>query len=430
MLDRSIAPKTRTFEHLTIPPQVVEEMPGGVTLHIVDNGSLPVNRVCVMWNYGTAMGAMNGSRTIAEYVPELMREGSKTIDGATLAETIDFNGAWLRSRSTDHHAYIDLISLNHTTAKLLDLLTDIFNNASLPENAFDALHTKAVRRRQIELSKVSTLAEEAVAKLMFGAKHPYLNAESVEQIASVTYQDVVKAYELGTQHSKIDVYIGGRIDEQTLQTIRNFCRNLRPNLSNACEYKLVDMTPEAAQWQRIEVESSLQNALAAGIPAIKRDHPDYVNLRLVVIALGGYFGSRLMSNIREEKGLTYGISSALMGMREGAHTQINAQYATGNSQQVIDEVRNELRQLATEPMGNDELTRLKRFVTTNLAATLDSPFAIMDYYQNQVIVGTPSDYFATQFACINALNAETIMRIATQYLNPDDMRIVTAGGLV
>jgi predicted Zn-dependent peptidase len=252
----------------------------------------------------------------------------------------------------------------------------------------------------------------------------------VEQIAAISYQDVVKAYNLGTKHSKINIYIGGRIDEALLKAVRTFSANLRPTLADDFKFEIADMQPEPTQWQRIEVEHSLQNALSASIPTITRNHPDYINLRLTVIALGGYFGSRLMSNIREEKGLTYGISSVLMGMREGAHAQINAQFATGHSQEVIDEVHHELQVLATEPMGDEELTRLKRFVTSNLASTLDSPFAIMDYYQNQALVGTPDDYFDAQFRCINTLNAETIMRMASQYLNPDEMRIVTAGSLV
>ncbi len=430
MLDRTTPPATRPFERLSIPAEVVEEMPGGVTLHLIDNGSLPANRICVMWNYGTSQSALNGCAATAEFIPELIREGSKNIDGATLAETIDFNGAWLRARAADHHSLIDLISLNRTTPQLLDILADIFNNAVLPENAFEALRIKTAHSRGLQLSKVSTLAQEAATKLIVGNSHPYLQPDSVEQIASISYQDVVKAYNLGTKHSKINIYIGGRIDEALLKAVRTFSANLRPTLADDFKFEIADMQSEPTQWQRIEVEHSLQNALSASIPTITRNHPDYINLRLTVIALGGYFGSRLMSNIREEKGLTYGISSVLMGMREGAHAQINAQFATGHSQEVIDEVRHELQVLATEPMCDEELTRLKRFVTSNLASTLDSPFAIMDYYQNQALVGTPDDYFDAQFRCINSLNAETIMRMASQYLNPDEMRIVTAGSLV
>jgi predicted Zn-dependent peptidase len=430
MLDRTIPPKTRPFEHLSIPAEVVEEMPGGITLHLVDNGTLPVNRICVLWNYGNAMGAKDGCATLAGFIPELIREGSKNIDGATLAETIDFNGAWIRSRSGDHHSIIDLISLNHTTPHLLDILADIFCNATLPENAFEAMRVKAVSRRELQLSKVSTLSQEAACQLINGNNHPYLNADTVEQIEAVKYDDVVKAYETGTQRSKINIYVGGRIDSQLLQAVRNFGHSLRAHLSDPFNFEIVKMAPEAAQWKRIEVPGTLQNSLSASIPTISRDHADYINLRLTIIALGGYFGSRLMSNIREEKGLTYGISASLLGMREGAHAQINAQYATGNSQRVIDEVRHELQVLATQPMPDDELTRLKRFIMSNLASTLDSPFSIVDYYQNQVLVGTPNDYFDAQFKCINSLSAETIMRMASQYLNPDDMRIVTAGSLI
>jgi predicted Zn-dependent peptidase len=427
MLDRKTPPATRPFEHLSIPAEAVEEMPGGVTLHIVDNGTLPVNRICVLWNYGMSMAASKGCGTVAEFIPELIREGSAKIDGATLAETIDFNGAWIRSRSADQYSLIDLISLNRTTPQLLDILSDIFCNAVLPENAFEALRTKSLRRRELQLSKVSTLSQEGASKLIAGNAHPYLNPDTPDSIAAITYADIVDAYRVGTRQCKIHVYIGGRVDNDMLQAVRGFCQAISPEQHPLLHLDTVCMKPEPVQWQHIEVPGSLQNSLSASIPTISREHPDYINLRLTTIALGGYFGSRLMSNIREDKGLTYGISASLMGMREGAHAQINAQYATGNDQLVIDEVRHELQVLATQPMCDDELTRLKRFVTSNLAGTLDSPFSIVDYYQNQLLVGTPANYFDEQFRCINELNAEKIMQMAATYLNPDEMRIVTAG---
>jgi predicted Zn-dependent peptidase len=427
MLDRTTPPATREFEHLSIPAETVEQVTDGVTLHIIDNGDLPVNRICVLWNYGLNMAAKDGCSAVAEFIPELIREGSAKIDGATLAETIDFNGAWLRARGADHYSLIDLISLNHTTPQLLDIFSDVFCNAALPENAFDAILTKSVRRRQLQLSKVATLSQECASTLMCGTGHPYLNPDSVEQIERVRYADVVRAYNIGTKHSDIHVYIGGRVDSQLLQAVRTFSLSLRPTPTEKFIFPLAKMQPEPIQRQHINVPGSLQNSLSASIPTISREHPDYINLRLTTIALGGYFGSRLMSNIREEKGLTYGISAALMGMREGAHMQINAQYATGNDQQVIDEVRHELQVLATQPMPADELTRLKRFAASNLAGTLDSPFSIVDYYQNQLLVGTPSNYFDEQFRCVNELTADTIMLMAQKYLNPDEMRIVTAG---
>jgi predicted Zn-dependent peptidase len=430
MLDRTIPPKTGTFEHLSIPGESIEKTPGGITLHIVDNGTLPVNRVCLLWNYGNSMGAYDGCAAIAGFIPELIREGSSNIDGATLAETIDFNGAWLRARSADNYSLIDLISLNHTTPHLLDILSDIFCNASLPEKAFEALRTKAARRRELQLSKVSVLSQERACELINGYKHPYLNTDTVDQINNVSYSDIISAYNKGTKHSDIHVFVGGQIDESLHSVLRNFCEKIRPNETELHKFQLVNMNPEPAQTIHIDVPGSLQNSLSASIPTPSRNNPDYIDLRLAIIGLGGYFGSRLMSNIREEKGLTYGISASLLGMQEGAHAQINAQYAIGNTQQVIDEIRHELQVLASQPMPIDELTRLKRFVTSNLAATLDSPFSISDYYQNQLLVGTPADYFDSQFKCINSLTPERIMHIASKYLNPDDMRIVTAGSHV
>jgi len=145
------------------------------------------------------------------------------------------------------------------------------------------------------------------------------------------------------------------------------------------------------------------------------------------MALGGYFGSRLMMNVREEKGLTYGISSYLLGCREGSYVTIAAQCDCDNTALVIDEIKAEMRRLADNPPQGEELSRLKLHAATSLAEILDTPASIMGYYANRLYVGTPDDYFESQQAAINALSGEIIAEMASRYLQPDMLSVVVAG---
>ena len=172
---------------------------------------------------------------------------------------------------------------------------------------------------------------------------------------------------------------------------------------------------------------SMQNAIAMGIPAISRHHEDYVPLRLTVMALGGYFGSRLMTNIREEKGLTYGIGAALMGGHEGSHAYISAKCDSNFTDKVISEIKAELVRLASDPPRGEELERLRMHAYVSLLEILDTPKSIMDYYRTMLIAGTPADYLERQLKGITGLSSDVISEMASKYLRPELLRTSIAG---
>lgn len=162
------------------------------------------------------------------------------------------------------------------------------------------------------------------------------------------------------------------------------------------------------------------------IPAIPRTHPDYNALRMTVTALGGYFGSRLMTNIREDKGYTYGISAALLGAREGGYTMISAQCDDRYTEALIEETKSELRQMVDKPLSDDEFNRLKFNVASDLASTLDSPMTMMDYYILKRSVGIPDNYFEARQATLATIDPDTIREMSRRYLDPDQLRISIA----
>ena len=145
------------------------------------------------------------------------------------------------------------------------------------------------------------------------------------------------------------------------------------------------------------------------------------------MALGGYFGSRLMTTIREEKGLTYGITAALIGSQEGAYLKISAQCDKSFTAAVLDETRNELRRLVTDPPRGEELQRLKLHAQSALAEMLDTPQSIATYYITELLVNTPTNYYDMQQDSIDAFGPDKCAALAEKYLNPDKLLTAIAG---
>ena len=148
---------------------------------------------------------------------------------------------------------------------------------------------------------------------------------------------------------------------------------------------------------------------------------------MLYLVLGGYFGSRLMTNIREEKGYTYGISSHIVSMRKGAYFTIVTETGTQYTQPLIEEVRNEMLQLCNNPIPHDELETARNYLQGRRARALDSPFSMSDYFVSSIISGTPLNYFNTEDEIIRTATADDLLRVARTHLHPDNLYFAIAG---
>ena len=136
-----------------------------------------------------------------------------------------------------------------------------------------------------------------------------------------------------------------------------------------------------------------------------------------------------MTNIREDKGYTYGISAALMGYREGACVHISTQCDNKYVYPLIDEIKKEIELLQSGGVSDEELARLQNYIMTSLVATLDSPFSIMEYYETLRAIGVGPDYFESQLQSVKNITSERIAQMATRYLDIESMYISIAGNI-
>jgi len=420
-LDRRTPPPIRDFGRLTLPPRHTVELDNGVHMGIVETGDSPANRLSVMWNYGTSRG--NGTECSSMVAPMLM-QGTQTMTGLEIVDAVDFLGAFLSNRTYSEYTRFEALSLNEFTPRLLDILTEIIASPTYPEARFEALRREALAKYEVNRTHSRFVAQETISQLIAGKKHPYLRPTSIETITGYTLADVRNARDAGVDHTEMYINVAGRIDDSLRRAVERFALAVRPNRVDVIPSVIVPHNPEPVGRTDIHMEGALQASIAVAIPTINRKNPDYIPLRIAVTALGGYFGSRLMTNIREEKGLTYGIAASLMGAVEGASINISAECRTDAADTVLDEINNEIHRLATEPMDAAELARLKSYYMTTIAATLESFRSIGDYYENQLVVGTPADYFEAQQTALRDLTAEALSDLVRRYICPSAARIV------
>lgn len=423
MPDRSKAPDIRPFGRLTLPDEKVGTLSNGVTLHTLAGGDQDVVRIDIAAEGGPSDTANPCTATLAA---ELLTEGCRGMSGEAIADKTDYNGALLNSNASGHFTKLQLASLTSKLEEMAPTAVACMLEPSFPEDTFALIKQKGIARQKLNMSRVSFLASADNKQLICGARHPDGRIVTPEEIEAITREDIIKFHSRTLNGRHIHAYLAGKFDSRAESFVAKLLEQL-PESDEPSPMRVVKFAPEAPTLRRVEKPGALQNAVAMSLPAPGRHHDDYNALRMAVTALGGYFGSRLMMNVREDKGYTYGISASLLGSHEGGYITISAQCDRRYTDALIEEVRHELRRMADEPLSDDEMERLRFNSATDLASTLDSPFTIMDYYELQRLVGIPADYFDARQATTKSISKEEICRLSAQYLQPEQLRISIAG---
>lgn len=419
--DRTVAPEAVDCAPVSLTEEIVEHLPNGICFHIVNGGDLQMLRLALFAQGGSVEAPSPAVRNV---MMETIYEATADYDADTMADIIDFNGARLGSRTAEHFSGIELMVLNSRLRELMPVLRSIILHGAFDDKTVEINRRKLEAACATRMTKVEMRVSDRMRAHMAGEGHPAARFATPEQYEAVTVADCAADYAIlseGVSHA----FLGGSLSPDDISSVREFLLSLPGKApENPC---LKPFEPLAPGREHIEMPDTRQWAVSMGLPAIPRSHPDYNALRLTVVALGGYFGSRLMKNIREEKGLTYGISASLLGMREGSYVEIAARCDGKYVDRLIEETVKEMKRLAQEPPEGDELRRLRLYVWSQLAGTADSPLSTLEYYISNLMIGAPEGYFDAQLREIAALTSERIAYIARKYLDPDKMTVITAG---
>lgn len=424
MTDRTQRPEVHDIPFLNAPATETVTLDNGVKVIILDRGVEPVCRLTFSWLGGKTES--DNPAAIA-LLSQLFKEGSETIPPEEMADLLDTCGAWIVSELHPHNLSLTLFAINSTIGKVLPAIITLINAPVFPERETEALKARMNAQQSMVEKRVDYQAKLVEKDRIYGPSHPAAREMTSEEILAVTRDDIRAEYEKLYRHQPLVVYVAGHLDDATRATILDELSKLDTIPGKYPEKRLIPFSTSEADEQRRDCPDALQSAIRISMSSIPRSHPDYETLRAVVTALGGYFGSRLMTVIREEKGLTYGISAALLGHHEGSFITISSQCDNSYTRDVIDETMKEIHRLASEPMDAEELATLKRYASSNIISTFDTPFSAMDYFVTQRHSLTPPDYLERQQRAIAALTPEIIMEFASKYIDNAPKYISIAG---
>jgi zinc protease len=352
---------------------------------------------------------------IAQFTTHMLDKGVPGRNAAQIANELDYFGAHLEVKAGFDFVTVTLSSLSKNLKKLLPLFLSIINTPVFPDDELSLYQKIFTENLKINLEKNDFVASNLIRKKVYGA-HPYGSSVQLGDIPSIHIDAVKHYYKQCFQPSKI--FIVGNIEQDDLALLAS---EIKTKTSSGIKSQ-IDFS-SAPPVKAIEIgPGKTQAAIKLGQRTINRTHSDYPALQIINHLLGGFFGSRLMKNIREEKGLTYGIYSALQNYRQASNQIISAEVNTDQSEFALEEILKEVEAIST--VSEEELTIAKNHLIGSLQNDITTVFAASEKIKNIILNELPSDFYNNLIQSINQVNPQHIEMIARKYLNPKDLSVV------
>lgn len=359
-------------------------------------------------------------------VNTLLTEGTESLSASQIADAVDYYGAFLQVDYGFDQSQVSLYCLNKHLLSTLPVVKDVLTNSVFPQKELDTFIRNQQQKLQVSLQKNDFVARRAFNKAMFGNTMYGISPDAIDY-TNLQREDMLAHYKQMYQPNNCTMVVAGKVDANTLKAITHSFDKDWLNGTVPADTTQPQMHAAGELFNYIEKPDALQTAIRIGTPTINRTHPDFPALQIVNTILGGYFGSRLMNNIREDKGYTYGIGSATSSMKHTGSIFIATEVGAEFTNATLTEIEKEINILKTIPISDEELSLVKNYMLGSLLGSLENVFSHADKFKNVYLAGMDFDYYDRYTEIVHNITPQQILTLANQYFNYDSFCKVIVG---
>ena len=420
---RKIQPPVFPVTRIKIPDIASFTLNNGVPVYLIEAGTEDIMRVEFSFKAGIIKETVP---LVASSTNLMLTEGSANYSSEELNRLIDFYGAFVNMYYEKDRAGIVVFFLSKHIEKILELCHEMIILPIFHENELNALLQKRLQWFRVNREKVQNLSMDKFFEVIFGRAHKYGYQVVEEDFEGINPQLLKDFHAQYYSPGNMAVFVSGKIHERTNELFNKFFGGKISGspTNNSTSAALVG---EKEKKFHLEKSGAVQSSLRIGSPTINKRHPDYHGFKILDTILGGYFGSRLMKNIREDKGYTYGISSIVTSLDLSGYKIISTEVAPKNLNETVDEIFNEVRRLQIEPPGEDELNVVRNYMSGELVRMFDGPFALAESFKSAWEFGLDTSYYQRLSEKILTIKPEEITDLANKFYKLDELYVITAG---
>lgn len=424
MLDRTLAPNFKEIDDVNFVKAEAHYLKNNIPVYIINAGDQDLVSIefifqNVNWEADKPL--------MPKITNSLITEGTSTLSGAQIAENLDYYGAYFQAGYSFDQSSLSLFSLNKYLGNTLPIIKELLVDSVFPENELQTYLRNQIEHLKINLEKNVVVARRSFNHALFGdSLYGYMPV--AEDFAEVKQDDLVAYHKKVYQPANCTIIVAGKVEENTIAILETLFGDWESAAAVPPPFT-VDLKPIDIKLVYTHKEDALQSAIRIGLPTINRVHPDFIGLQILNTVLGGYFGSRLMANIREDKGYTYGIGSGLVNLQHAGYFFIGTEVGVDFTQNTLEEIEKEVNLLKTELIEDDELALVKNYLMGSLLGSLENAFSHAEKFKNLHFYGLDYSYYDRYIKTVKAISPEELMTLANKYWNYDDFYRIVVGKL-
>lgn len=420
MLDRHIAPPAQALHPVTFAKEQIITFANGLQVYLLPLGDQEVFKWECIWDGGAAAAPKAG---MANRCAQMLKRGTKNYSGYALNEAFDFHGAYWDVQTQMEHHGISVYSLCKHFPALLDLSQEIIHSSQFHLDDWEKERDIDVQKLRLQWEKTSFASGQYFRAALFEGQ-PLGRIAQAEDVAQLELSETQAWYQSHWKEAMPRIFLSGKIHDSMLQALENSFGKGRYQ-----EIETIQTIPVNSKAQSIykEKEGAMQSSIRYGKLGPSRKEKDYFHFMVANTLLGGFFGSRLQKNIREEKGFTYGISSSLIPLKSQAYWVCGTDVNKANREETLAEIRKEILGLQETLVPEEELDLVKNYLIGNFIAEASQVFDVAEKIKTRCLYQLEDRYYENFQAAIQDCQATDIQAVARKYWNLNEMLEVSVG---
>jgi zinc protease len=416
MSARATPPPIRPVGKLQLPDYQSLTLDNGIPVVALDLGTQDIVKLEIVYRAGRNE---EQKRLASRATARLLRDGTTARTGAEIADQLDFWGASMNAPVSLDFSSFNLYSLKKYADRALPIFSEVMQSPIFPEKELETFVNGSVQELAVELTKPETVAYRQLTELIFGLDHPYGWNSIGATYQALRRDDLTAFYDDFYTPQNALLVVAGRVDSALISLINK----------ELGQKKVVGKTPkydwnastETPRRVDIELPNTMQSAIKIGRRLFPKNHDDHKGLFVLNTILGGYFGSRLMTNIREKKGYTYNIYSTIDTMLHDGYFYVATEVNADKTEITIREIFKEMEKLSTKLVPESELEMVRNYLLGVVLTSLDGAMNVSDMIKNILLEGLPMSDFDRLVEVIRTISAQDLRRLARQYFTAESM---------
>lgn len=403
---------------LLLKPYELFRLDNGIPVYVIRSSEQETLQLELVFPAGSWFETESLVATATNY---LMKNGTSKHSALEINEMTEYYGAYLNRNCFHENANFSLHCLTKHTAELLPILQEVIQDPVFPEEEL-SIYTQSMKQKLVvNLQKCEFVANRHIDRYLFGEFHPYGRVSSMEAYDGLQAELLRAFYKKHYTYNNCKIFLAGNLPADIIPLLNKYFGSTKWNGENTLLRPELPILPaEEKKFRIFNDENGVQGAVRIARPFPNRYHPDFPKMLVLNTIFGGYFGSRLMSNIREDKGYTYGIHSHLYNFRQASAINIHTEAGRDVCEATVAEVYKEMELLQQEIIPEDELSLVRNFMIGSILGDLDGAFQVIQRWKNLILNDLDENYFYNNIRTIKTITAEELQQLARQYYNRED----------